>query len=133
MTDDDEDRVYKARLVGAPTRQVAAQFGLTNADVDRIVDSRLPPFTQEYMARSMRLDLERLEMMTLRCIDQLNKGSLAAGHLLLKTLERRASTLGYDAPIRVDAVQLASFDQRSQTSPICSAFVTAREEAIFSR
>jgi hypothetical protein len=61
------------------------------------------------------LDLERLDRLTTRCLDAVEKGSLAAGHLLLKVCERRSAMLGTDSPLRVDPVQLIEVE-RPETS-----------------
>jgi hypothetical protein len=119
MTTDTEtrdDRVYRMRLLGIAPRVIAEQCGCTIADVAAAVEARLPKVTNEYRAQLMRLDLERLDQLTAFCLGQMAKGSLAAGHLLLKTLERRSHLMGFDSPLRVDAVQLVELSGPQETS-----------------
>jgi hypothetical protein len=125
-----DDRVYKMRLLGIAPRVIAEQCGCTVADVAAAVEARLPKVTNEYRAQLMRLDLERLDQLTAFCLGQMAKGSLAAGHLLLKTLDRRAATLGFDAPVRVDAVQLVELagPHESSTEELRRVFDEIRRE-----
>jgi hypothetical protein len=97
-------------------RVIAAEFAISIADVNAAVELKMPRIDNPYRARALALDLERLERLTARCLDALDKGSLAAGHLLLKTCERRAHMLGLDSPLRVDAVQLIELAGPHETS-----------------
>jgi hypothetical protein len=111
MTDENAERdrrAYQAKIMALPSAVIAEQFGLTVADVNKIVDDRMPRVTNEFRARSFALDLERLETLTRRCLEQVSKGSMAAGHLLLKTLERRSAMLGLDSPLKVDLAQISA-------------------------
>lgn len=126
MSDDNEqrdDRVYRMRLLGISPRTIADQVGCTIADINAIVDARLPKLSNEFRAQSMRLDLERTDQIISHCVGQMAKGSLAAGHLLLKTREVRADLLGTRAPLRVDPVQLVeTINPETSTAELRRAF-----------
>jgi hypothetical protein len=53
------------------------------------------------------------------------KGSLQAGHLLLKTLERRSAMLGSDAPMRLDVTEIAG-PRETSTSELRRVFEELR-------
>ena len=115
--DDDEanrdDRIYRMRLLGFSPRTIAEKLGIAVTDVHLATDARMPKVTNEYRARAFALDLDRLELLTTKCLEAISKGSLAAGHLLLKVLERRAYMLGTDAPLRIDPIELVAKPETS--------------------
>lgn len=119
MTEIDEataDRIYRMRVLGLTARMIAEQVNVSTADVVRVVDERLPKLTNEFRALSLRLDLERLDQLTARCLEQAAKGSIAAGHLLVKVVETRADLLGTKAPLRIDPIQLVEIAGGTETS-----------------
>ena len=124
----DENRVFKLRLFGFSPHVIAEQCGCTIADVSRIVDQRLPALTPEFRLQAMPLDLERLDRMTVRCLEAMEKGSFASGHLLIKAMQRRAEMLGTDAPQRIDASLLIEVTKpESSTENLRRVFAEMRE------
>jgi hypothetical protein len=113
MDDALADRIYRARLGGISARSIREQFNCTVADVNAAVDRKMIQVDNRYRVRMTAIDLERLEMLTSRCIDAIVKGSFAAGHLLLKVMERRAKILGTDAPLRIDPIEIAAPSETS--------------------
>jgi hypothetical protein len=109
MTDDDvrDERIFRLRLLGIAPRTIADQFAVSVADVNAAVDRKMVRVDAAYRARAFALDLERLDTLTSRCLDAVTKGSLAAGHLLILTIRKRAEMLGLDAPMRIDVTEIA--------------------------
>jgi hypothetical protein len=116
MTEEMEDRVYRARLAGISARSICEQFSVSIADVNDAVDRKMVRVDNSYRVRMTALDLERLEMLTSRCIDAIVKGSFVAGHLLFKVMERRAKILGTDAPLRIDPIEAIDLAGARETS-----------------
>jgi hypothetical protein len=119
MTDESQDdQIYRMRLLGNSPRAIADDFGISIHDVDAAVDEKMVKIDNAYRLRAAALDLERLEAMQARFLRDALSGDLAAGHLCLKIAERRAAMLGTDAPVRVDAVQLAEVTGPQPTSTV---------------
>jgi hypothetical protein len=95
------------------------------ADVNSAVDRKMVKVDAAYRARTFALDLERLETLTTRCLEAVAKGSLQAGHLLLKTLERCSAMLGSDAPMRLDVTEIAG-PRETSTSELRRVFEELR-------
>ena len=131
MTEDDAEaqaeQFYRARLLGLAPRLIAERFAISVQDVNKIVDEKMPRVTNEYRARAFALDLERLETLTARCLEQVSKRSMAAGHLLLKTLERRSAMLGTDATIRIDPLEVIG-PRETSTGELLRIFNEIRQE-----
>jgi hypothetical protein len=121
MADDDSDevtgdRAYALRLSGASARVVAKQLNITIAQVHSAVEARLPTIDNAYRARMMAMDCERIERIVGKFYGLALQGDPQAAMCLKHFLGRRASVLGFDAPLRVDAVSLVALAAPQETS-----------------
>lgn len=106
-----DDKIYTMRLLGRSPRTIARDFGLSLADVDKIVDAQTLKVDAGYRLRTLKLDLDRIEMLQSRYLRDALNGDLAAGHLWLRLAERKAAALGTDSAVRIDLVQVPPASQ----------------------
>lgn len=117
VSDEERDAtVYKLRLAGVGARTVAAQFGLTVGDVNDICDRLMPRVDNRYEARCVGMDLEVLERLQAKFLAQALNGDAASAHMCLKVLEHRRETLGYAAPVKIDATALTASAAPAETT-----------------
>jgi hypothetical protein len=109
MTDNDHDEeMYRLRMGGTPARAIAAQFGVTIEHVEEAIAARCMTISPAARLAALRLELERLDLLSQTYFLRGVEGDVAAAALALKISERRASMWGLDAPLRVEPIMLAN-------------------------
>jgi len=108
MSDDLEERVFRARLSGRSARSIAKEFNLTTKAVAEIIERMCAPVSPEMRRQALALDLERLDLLQSVFYERAMEGDAASAAIAIKVSERRASLLGLDVPasVRGDPVQL---------------------------
>jgi len=96
--DDVEEQLFRLRLAGRSVRHLAKQFGRSIEEVAEICERMCQPVSPAMRRAVLALDLERIEAVQQVFYTKAMDGDAAAGALVLKCQERRASLLGLDIP-----------------------------------
>lgn len=91
------------RKAGASYRQIGAQLGVSEAQAFNDVKAALDALNKLEIAAAedvRRLELERLDTLTLALWPNAKSGKEGAIDRILKLMERRAKLLGLDAPTK---------------------------------
>jgi len=108
ITDQEAESIFRARLTGKSVRTIAKEFGLTTAEVAKIVETMCEPVSPATRRAALALDLERLDQLQTVFYERAMEGDAASAAIALKVSERRSALLGLDVPasVRGDPVQL---------------------------
>jgi hypothetical protein len=98
--------IFRERLAGNSPTAITKLFMCTLDDIDAAIDRVCRPLTAKDRMRIFLLELHRLDELTACYREEALNGNAQAAAVMIKISERRAMMLGYDAPTRVDAVQI---------------------------
>ena len=100
-----EKKAFALRMAGATYEQIGAQLGVTTGAAYKMVKrvlERTRRETDELADELRRLEVERLDALTLTLWKQATAGNFGAVDRVLRVMERRARLLGLDAPTKQD-------------------------------
>lgn len=100
-----EKAAFALRIAGATYAQIAERLGVTTAGAHKMVKrvlERTRAETNEIADELRRVEVERLDALTLTLWKQATAGNLGAVDRVLRVMERRARLLGLDAPAKQD-------------------------------
>jgi hypothetical protein len=85
---DFDDEIFEARVGGLSARQIARQFHVTLADVDRALDRAAAQITERMRAGALAVELQRMDR-TYGFFDQrVQGGDASAAAICIKASER---------------------------------------------
>jgi hypothetical protein len=105
LTERDDEAIIAALLSGLTLRQCRKRFGLSEAEIDAIIE-RAWPLDSAFRIRTVRLDCGKLE----RLIDEFSRRALAEdgqvsasfAAIAIKALERKHDLTGANTAQRID-------------------------------
>jgi hypothetical protein len=119
---DHDEEILKMRIAGASPRAIAKQLGCSIGDVNRCVDRLAASILDSrYRARTIALELERLDRLTMQFFQTALAGDTAAGSLLVKISERRGDLVGLNSPVKVDLIAQEPQPRQTSTDRIMAA------------
>ncbi|MGR4930615.1 hypothetical protein ACIPUD_27985 [Bradyrhizobium sp. CAR08] len=122
LVDDDLDaQILTHRMAGISVRAIMRRYGMTKRDVEAALDRALPQINNATRIATIKLELERLDQLIRPFFVKALAGDTAAASILVKLSERRSSLLGLDAPLRIDATLVESYDNPTTTADLESA------------
>jgi hypothetical protein len=89
-------RAFRLRLNGVPVRAIATQLECTPADVESSLIRMCGGVTPSLRARTVEIELERLDDLTQIYFGKAREGDYEATGLVLRLMERRSRMLGLD-------------------------------------
>ena len=98
-------KILELRIAGASERGIAAEVGLSDTQVHRILVQLIEDMNKRMDTRAavmQRVELERLDKMTLALFA--NRNDPRTADSLLRIMERRSRYLGLDAPTKMETV-----------------------------
>ena len=110
----DHEAIIADAVKGETNKAIARRHGCSLKDVEEILDQRASEvLTPHNRARVLSIELQRLdELHRIFHKHAVETQDPASGALCVKISERKASLLGLNAPVRLDATQLT--DQQLQ-------------------
>lgn len=122
LIDDDLDlELLKHRMAGISVRAIAKRYALTKREVEAALDRALPQIDNATRIAAIKLELERLDQLIRPFFVKALDGDTAAASILVKLSERRSDLLGLNAPMRIDATLVETYDNPSSTEDLQSA------------
>jgi len=124
-TSDDgrDDFILQERLAGRSARSISKELRCTVGEVDASLDRTLPKIDNAMRLRHVSLDLQRLdELLKVFFARAIEKADTQAGLVCVKILERKATLLGLDQPLKLDVISVqaeqepSSFDRITMRS-----------------
>lgn len=110
-------QIVHLRILGKSDEDISRHFGVTVADVRRAVDARAAAaLSAENRVRMIYLQARQIEELEAAFMPQAKGGDVASGALMHKLMERKATLLGLNAPLRIDPIQLAESVQGRETT-----------------
>jgi hypothetical protein len=107
VTEEERDaQIYDRRVRGDTVRSIAEHFRVSIAEINSVIDRRMPKVDNAYRARSVALSLDRLDALETVYQAKALEGDHPSAFIVLRIEERRGAILGTDSPIRVDPIQL---------------------------
>lgn len=96
--------IFRLRMEGQSSREIAEQFGLTGDDVRAAMKRMVVGMSPRYRADIVELENERLDAMMTGIFQSAQMGNVAHIETVLKIMDRRAKLLGLDAPVKTTHV-----------------------------
>jgi len=98
-----ERKVLELRIRGLPWEAIATQVGYASAGAAYNAYSRALIRTLREPADEIRTqELERLDRMMMRFLDNAIRGDVPSAQIVLRIMERRSKLLGLDTPTKID-------------------------------
>ena len=121
VADDLDPEILKHRMAGISVRAIMRRYALTKREVDAALDRALPQIDNATRIAAIKLELERLDQLIRPFFVKALAGDTAAASILVKLSERRSSLLGLDAPLRIDATLVESYENPNSTQDLEAA------------
>lgn len=121
LIDDDLDldnEILRHRMAGISVRAIARRFGISRRDVLTALDRALPQIDNATRLAAIKLELERLDQLIRPFFVKALEGDTAAASILCKISTLRADLLGLNAPLRIDATLVESYDNPTSTEEL---------------
>jgi hypothetical protein len=110
-------QIVEMRTSGKSEAEVARLLNCSKADVRLVVDAEaVATLSAANRVRMIYLESQRLDELQEVFHKQAKAGDVARGALVVKLMERRATLIGLNAPLRIDPIQLAESAQPKLTS-----------------
>lgn len=100
-----DEQILKMRVACISVREIAKHFNIPISAVNAAIDRAVGVIDNKLRARTVAVDLEMLNHLQRPFLQQALKGCVQSAELILKILQRRASYLALDAPMKLDIVQ----------------------------
>ena len=121
IADDLDIEIWKHHVSGISTRAIMRRYSLSKRDVESAIDRTLTSVDPKTRARMVRLQFDRIETLIRPFFADALTGNTAAANTLIKFFERQSALLGLDAPVKIDAVLVESYDNPSSTQELEAA------------
>jgi len=115
---DRDRRAFRLRLAGVSVLRIAEELNCSPAQVEDSLVRMCGGVTPELRARTIRIELERLDELQKAHYKHAMDGGIAATTVLLKIMERRAKMLGLDALPQADPLAGTMAKQETSTERI---------------
>jgi hypothetical protein len=100
-----EQAMFRDRVAGKSVYDIAAEFGVSPDEAQRIISSQCTSITARLKLHAVELELERLDDLTRTYHPKAKAGDSQAAAICLRLQEQRAQLLGLHSPVRFDVVQ----------------------------
>ncbi len=101
---EEQRKALELKIAGLPYATIGKQLGCSNKTAWKLVQDALADIPRAEAEEVLDIELQRLEKLWLAAYPKARTGDLAAIHVALKIMERRAKYLGLDAPDKVEDV-----------------------------
>jgi hypothetical protein len=120
--DDFDDYVLRETIDnGRSARSLSRELRCPVSEIHASLDRSLPVIDNEFRARQVALDLQRLDMLLAVFLEKAKNGDQPSGMLVTKILERKSYLIGLDQPQKLDIFQLQVRQQVCGTDRIMAA------------
>lgn len=124
--------IFRLRMEGHSSREIAEQFGLTGDDIRAAMKRMVVGMSPRYRADLVELESERLDAMMTGIFQSAQLGNVTHIETVLKIMDRRAKLLGLDAPVKTthaaDAEKSADTGQISSSDRLLDRLKKLRNE-----
>ncbi|WP_338830235.1 hypothetical protein [Bradyrhizobium sp. 27S5] len=121
ICDDRDAEIVKAIALGYNERAIARRYQITVREVRAAVDRLMIQINRPHRSYAARRQLERIEVMARPYMAAALAGETAAASVMIKLMEREASILALDQPMRVDAMLIEPAERTSSTDDLEAA------------